>query len=430
MSSVVIIGSQWGDEGKGKIVDQLAEQADLIVRAQGGANAGHTIYLGNEKLVFHLLPSGILHDKAIAAIGNGVVIDPETLLQEIRLLNDKGIPVSGDKLKISPYAHVVMPYHKTIDELQEKRRYDKIGTTKRGIGPCYEDKMARMGIRVIDLMNETVLYKKLQFAVALKNDIITKIYGGTSCDLETIYEQYRDYGKKLDDYVCDISYLIHDFYTHGKKVLFEGAQASCLDIDFGTYPFVTSSNTTIGGMLTGTGVNPFMIDSIVGVVKAYTTRVGEGVFPTELSDDVGERIRTIAGEFGATTGRPRRCGWLDLLAVKFSQRINGFTSYALTRLDVLDEFDEIKIAVSYIVNGEEVDEFMPTYSGVVEPVYKTFKGWQTKLSDIRKYEQLPVEAKEYISFIEDYLGVPIAIISVGPHREQSIYREKMPIWKN
>lgn len=428
MPSVTIIGAQWGDEGKAKIVDQLAEHADLVVRAQGGANAGHTIYFNKEKIVFHLLPSGVLHEKTMVAIGNGVVLDPDVLLQEMRLLQDKGFTITPDKLKISPLAHVVMPYHIVLDGLQEKRRANKIGTTNRGIGPCYEDKMSRMGIRVADMVNETVLKEKIDFVVAFKNELITKVYGAAPLDAEAIFEKYREYGKKLDDYVFDISYLIHDFYKNGKNVLFEGAQASCLDIDFGTYPDVTSSNTTIGGFLTGTGINTKMIDNVIGVMKAYTTRVGEGVFPSELNDAVGQRIRDIAQEYGATTGRPRRCGWLDLLAVKYAQRINGYTAYALTRLDMLDEFEEVKIAVGYKVNGEEIEEFLPTYSGIVEPVYVTFPGWQTPTQNIRSFEKLPVNAQKYITFIEEYLATPIEIVSVGPYREQSIYTNKVKIW--
>jgi adenylosuccinate synthase len=425
MPSLVVVGTQWGDEGKGKIVDQLSERADLVVRFQGGANAGHTIYVGEDKYVFHLLPSGILHDKCIVAIGNGVVLDPEILMEEINTLEDHGYSVAPENLKISPLAHVVMPYHKRIDELQELRKSaSKVGTTKRGIGPCYEDKMARIGIRVMDLIDEKRLAERLKYTLELKNDLITKIYGGQPFSFESLLEEYADYGRRLDDFVYDVSYLANDFLDHGKKVLFEGAQATCLDIDFGTYPFVTSSSTTIGGAVTGAGVAPQRLNEILGIVKAYTTRVGEGTFPTELNDETGQRIRDIAGEYGASTGRPRRCGWLDLLMLKYAVRINGITSVALTRLDVLDSFDTIQAAVEYNYDGAALEEFSPFILslGELKPVYKTFKGWESPISGVKEFEKLPGEARDYISFIEEYLGVPVSIISVGPRRDQTIIR--------
>ncbi|HPJ70606.1 MAG TPA: adenylosuccinate synthase [Candidatus Mcinerneyibacteriales bacterium] len=425
MPSLVVVGTQWGDEGKGKIVDQLAERADLVVRFQGGANAGHTIYVGEEKFVFHLLPSGILHEKCIVAIGNGVVLDPDILMDEINTLEDHGFSVSPENLKISPLAHVVMPYHKRLDELQEMRKSEgKVGTTKRGIGPCYEDKMARIGIRVMDLIDEERLSKRLRYALELKNDLITKIYGGEPFTYDELFEEYADYGRRLDDFVYDVSYLINDFLDNNKKVLFEGAQATCLDIDFGTYPFVTSSSTTIGGAITGSGVAPKRLEEILGIVKAYTTRVGEGMFPTELPGETGQRIRDIAGEYGASTGRPRRCGWLDLLMLKYAVRINGITSIALTRLDVLDSFETINAATGYTLEGAEIEEFSPFILslGELKPVFRTFKGWQKGITEVKTYEDLPEEARTYIAFIEEYLNVPVSIVSVGPRRDQTIIR--------
>jgi len=426
MPSLVVVGTQWGDEGKGKIVDQLASRADLVVRFQGGANAGHTIYVDGEKHVFHLLPSGILQKNCIVAIANGVALDPGILIDEINLLEDRDYSISPENLKISPFAHVVMPYHKILDGLQEDRKSSvKVGTTKKGIGPCYEDKMARIGIRVMDLIDEKALREKLAYAVELKNDIITKIYGGQPLDLDEVYNTYRDYGKKLDDFVYDISYLIDDFLSNGKKVLFEGAQATCLDIDFGTYPFVTSSNTTVGGVMTGTGVAFSKLDNVLGIVKAYTTRVGEGSFPTEQDNATGRLIRDIAGEYGATTGRPRRCGWLDLLMLKYAVRINGITSLALTRLDVLDGLENIEAAVSYVAGERVIEEFSPFIIKDKElaPEYKSFEGWKEKTSHIRTYAELPQKAREYIEFIEDYTGVPVSVISVGPSREQTIFKD-------
>ncbi len=426
MPSFSVLGSQWGDEGKGKIVDQLSENVDLVVRFQGGANAGHTIYVDGEKFVFHLIPSGILHENVIVGIGNGVALDPEIILNEITMLKDENYKVSSENLKISPLAHIVMPYHKELDGLREKRKKDKkIGTTKKGIGPCYEDKMSRIGIRFADLINDDKLYEKLSYVVPLKNKIIKNVYEkDISFDIDELFEKYRDYGKRLSNFVYDISYLIDDFYENGKKVLFEGAQGALLDIDFGTYPYVTSSNTTAGGILTGTGAGCRKVDNVLGIVKSYTSRVGSGIFPTELKDEVGSKIREIGNEYGATTGRPRRCGWLDLVLLKYVKRINGLTGIALTRLDILDQFEKIKVCVGYKIDGEHVEEFSTNYLSIekIDPIYETFEGWETDITGIKNYDNLPKNAKKYISFIENNLEIDVDIISVGPNRSQTILR--------
>jgi len=427
MPSLAVIGTQWGDEGKGKIVDQLSEKKDLVVRFQGGANAGHTIYVNDEKYVFHLIPSGILHEDVIVGIGNGVVLDPEVLMDEINMLEDRDHRVDSENLKISPLAHVVMPYHKIFDGIREEEKKDKkIGTTKRGIGPCYEDKMARIGIRVMDLVDEEKLYEKLKFNIEVKNKILVKAYGKEKLDFDRIFEEYRLYGKKLKNFVYDVSYLIDDFYKNGKNVLFEGAQGSCLDIDFGTYPYVTSSNTSAGGILTGAGVSKDKVDEVLGVVKAYTSRVGAGIFPTEQINEVGEKIRNIGKEFGATTGRPRRCGWLDLIMLKYVVRINSLSGIALTRLDILDEFEELKICTGYEIEGNIVEDFSTNFMAYdkLNPIYETFKGWESQTTGIKKYENLPENAKKYIKFIENFLNVPVDIISVGPNRTQTIFKNK------
>jgi len=427
MPSLAVIGTQWGDEGKGKIVDQLSEKKDLVVRFQGGANAGHTIYVDNEKYVFHLIPSGILHEDVIVGIGNGVVLDPEVLMDEINMLEDRDHRVDAENLKISPLAHVVMPYHKIFDGIREEEKKDKkIGTTKRGIGPCYEDKMARIGIRVMDLVDEEKLYEKLKFNIEVKNKILVKAYGKEKLDFDRIFEEYRLYGKKLKNFVYDVSYLIDDFYKNEKNVLFEGAQGSCLDIDFGTYPYVTSSNTSAGGILTGAGVSKDKVDEVLGVVKAYTSRVGAGIFPTEQINEVGEKIRNIGKEFGATTGRPRRCGWLDLIMLKYVVRINSLSGIALTRLDILDEFEELKICTGYEIEGNIVDDFSTNFMAYdkLNPIYESFKGWKSQTTGIKKYKNLPENAKKYIKFIENFLNVPVDIISVGPNRTQTIFKNK------
>src|SRR6056297_1572226 len=425
MPSLAVIGTQWGDEGKGKIVDQLSEKKDLVVRFQGGANAGHTIYVNDEKYVFHLIPSGILHEDVI--VGIGVVLDPEVLMDEINMLEDRDHRVDSENLKISPLAHVVMPYHKIFDGIREEEKKDKkIGTTKRGIGPCYEDKMARIGIRVMDLVDEEKLYEKLKFNIEVKNKILVKAYGKEKLDFDRIFEEYRLYGKKLKNFVYDVSYLIDDFYKNEKNVLFEGAQGSCLDIDFGTYPYVTSSNTSAGGILTGAGVSKDKVDEVLGVVKAYTSRVGAGIFPTEQINEVGEKIRNIGKEFGATTGRPRRCGWLDLIMLKYVVRINSLSGIALTRLDILDEFEELKICTGYEIEGNIVEDFSTNFMAYdkLNPIYETFKGWESQTTGIKKYENLPENAKKYIKFIENFLNVPVDIISVGPNRTQTIFKNK------
>lgn len=428
MPSLAIVGSQWGDEGKGKIVDQLSENSDLVIRFQGGANAGHTIYVNDKKHVFHLMPSGILHDDVVVGIGNGVALDPKILIDEINMLEDEGVMVTSENLKISPLTHIVFPYHKILDGAREKMKKDKkIGTTKKGIGPCYEDKMSRIGIRFMDLIDEDRLYAKLKYNLKLKNKLFENIYSEQSLNFEEIYEEYKRYGQKLKNFVYDISYLVDDFLANDKNVLFEGAQGSLLDIDYGTYPYVTSSNTTTGGIMTGSGVAYNKLNRVVGIVKAYTSRVGKGVFPTELKNDIGEKIREIGNEFGATTGRPRRCGWLDLILLKYVKRINGLSAIALTRLDILDEFEEIKVCTGYKIDGEEIEEYSTNYLGAdieIEPIFETFEGWQEDTTEIREYENLPENAKEYVKFIENYLDLPVDIISIGPNRTQTIFKNK------
>lgn len=418
----VILGAQWGDEGKGKIVDLLSEDADIVVRYQGGANAGHTVSFDGKTYVLHLLPSGIFHPNVVCVIGNGVVLDPIALIEEIEMVKSAGVDVSG-RLFISHRAHLIMPYHKLLDKLYEQGD-DKIGTTGKGIGPSYVDKYARVGIRVVDLLDRDVFCKKLRKNIELKNEIIEKIYGETKFDVEKIIDEYIEFDKKIDEYVTDTAVYLNRAIKDGKKILLEGAQGALLDIDHGTYPYVTSSSPTAGGASTGSGIPPTKINGVIGVIKAYTTRVGEGPFPTELKDELGDHIREKGHEYGATTGRPRRCGWLDIVSLNYTIMINGIEKLALTKLDVLDELDEIKICVAYELKGKKLKNF-PTDSETlskVEPVYESFKGWKTKTSDLKSYSDLPSEAREYIEAIEKLTGVEVSIISVGADRNQTILR--------
>ncbi|MBI5191982.1 MAG: adenylosuccinate synthase [Nitrospirae bacterium] len=427
MSNVIVTGAQWGDEGKGKIVDLLTEDADYIVRYQGGHNAGHTIVIGENKFVLHLIPSGILRPGKRCVIGNGVVIDPQALLAEIDGLKDRGIEVK-DHLYISGRAHIIMPYHTAIEKESEKLKGSlKIGTTGRGIGPTYADKMARVGIRVVDLVDRDIFREKLKTNLLEMNYFLERLYGVKGFELDDVYNEYISYGERLKGFVIDTPILLDMAMNDGKNILFEGAQGTHLDVDHGTYPYVTSSNATAGGACTGTGVGPTKIDRVVGVAKAYTTRVGSGPFPTELHDDIGEFLRSTGKEFGATTGRPRRCGWFDVPATSYAVKVNGFTDIALTKLDVLDNLDEISICVGYKYNGKSYND-MPSELKVLEgcePVYEKMAGWMTTTAGISDYNALPENARKYIQRIQTLIGVEISIISTGFRRDETVLLKKV-----
>ena len=423
MSSKVVIGTQWGDEGKGKIIDVYATQSDVVVRAQGGNNAGHTIKADGVTYKLRLIPSGILNKNTLCIIGNGVVIDPKVLLGEIEGFVSKGISV--DNLKIDKRAHIIMPYHIALDELSENMRGDaKIGTTKSGIGPCYMDKAERSGIRMCDLIDEEIFRKKLNNVLPLKNAIMTKVYGGAEMSADEIFEEYSAYAKKLSKFVCDTTVLVYDAIKQNKKVLFEGAQATLLDLDMGTYPFVTSSHPVAGGFCIGAGIGPTMIDSCIGVCKSYTTRVGKGPFPTELFDKTGDTIREKGFEFGTVTGRPRRCGWFDAVIMKFSVRVNSLTEIALNKLDTLSGIGDLKVCVAYKKNGEIINDFPASIEELegCEPIYETLPGFDGDISDIKEFDKLPQNAKNYILRIEELLDTKVSIIGVGPGRDQCIFR--------
>jgi adenylosuccinate synthase len=422
--NLVVVGAQWGDEGKGKLIDILSEKVDITVRYQGGNNAGHTVIVGNKEYVFHLIPSAILRPKKTCVIGNGVVIDPKALLEEIDGLKKRGLPMKGAQLKISCNAHVVMPYHRVMDQLREGKRSQKIGTTGRGIGPCYSDKVGRMGIRVIDLLNPKVLKAKLADNLNEKNDIFVKVYGFKNYDFSEIYKEYINFGRRLKPYICDTALYLNQAIKDKKKILFEGAQGTFLDIDFGTYPFVTSSNATAGGVCPGTGVPPTKIKEVVAALKAYTTRVGEGPFPTEFDKAMDEKIRNKGHEFGATTGRARRCGWFDAVLGRYSVTINGATQLAIMKLDVLDELEEIEIATAYRYKGKVYKDYSHDLDVLLyaKPVYEKWPGWMSSTRNIRKYNKLPPAARRYIKRLQELLGVPIKYISVGSKRDEIIVR--------
>ncbi|MEK6266946.1 MAG: adenylosuccinate synthase [Clostridium sp.] len=423
MSAFIVLGAQWGDEGKGKMTDYLAEGADLVVRSQGGNNAGHTVVVGEKEYKLHLIPSGILYKEKLNVIGNGVVIDPKALFEEIDYLKGLGENINPERLIISDRSQVIMPYHRELDNLYEiARGKNDIGTTKKGIGPCYTDKFERSGIRVCDLLKKDVLKEKLKTSLSMKNDIITKVLGGKALDFDKIYTEYLEYAERMRPFVKDISVKIYDAIKSGKNVLFEGAQGTLLDIDYGSYPFVTSSNTIAGGVCTGTGIGPTMITNAVGIAKAYTTRVGKGPFPTELKDEVGEWIREKGFEFGVTTGRARRCGWLDLVILKTSARISGLTSFAVTKIDTLAGLPKIKICVGYKFEGSVIDYFPASLEDLAccEPVYEEFDGWDASIADARSYEELPENAKIYLKRIAEFTGTKISIVSVGPKRDQTM----------
>jgi adenylosuccinate synthase len=422
MSNIAVVGAQWGDEGKGKIVDYLAKDADIIARYQGGDNAGHTIVVGKDKYVLHLVPSGILHSDKICVIGNGVVLSPKVFFEEIETLKQRGVYI-GDNLYISERTHLIMPYHKLMDAAEESNRGSKkIGTTGRGIGPAYMDKAARLGIRVGDLMDFKTFEEKLDLNLVHKAKILEKSNDWIESTKAEIIKEFREYADELKPFVRDTFTIINDAIDDGKSILFESAQGTLLDIDLGTYPYSTSSNSTVGGACTGLGVAPTKIDEIIGLVKAYTTRVGEGPFPTEFSAEMDEKIRNRGEEFGATTGRPRRCGWFDAVAVRYSARLNGFTGIAITKLDILNELESINICTEYKYNGKKLPSF-PSQIEVLnncEPVYETVDGWCTDISEVRKYDDLPKKAKSYVERISALVGAKIALIGVGPRRDQII----------
>lgn len=422
MTVSVIVGSQWGDEGKGKITDILAADVDLVVRYQGGNNAGHTVVVGNRTFKLHLIPSGILYPDCCCVLGNGVVIDPEVLLAEMENLKTQGITVAPDRFKISSIAHVILPFHKMLDSHQEAKRHEeKIGTTGRGIGPAYTDKISRRGVRILDLLSKEKLTKVIQ-----KSDWMKK-FPDSPVTVEEVIEKYYQFGQQLKPYVIDSSLFINEAIDAKKKIILEGAQGTMLDVDHGTYPYVTSSNPLSGGACIGTGIGPHKINRVIGVTKAYVTRVGEGPFPTELTDDLGEHLRARGAEFGTTTNRPRRCGWLDLVVLRYSVRVNGFTELCITKLDVLDGLSKIKVCNQYKVDDQVVQNFpmeLDIFSKC-EPIYEELPGWEGDISQITKFQDLPPTAKTYIQYISDMAKVPISLISVGSRRNQTIHLLKL-----
>lgn len=423
MPATVIVGLQWGDEGKGKIVDYLSEKADVVARFQGGHNAGHTVVINDNKFILHLIPSGILYGNKLCIIGNGVVIDPQSLIEEINGLKSKGIEVDRN-LYISKSAHLIMPYHVILDQESERLRGAKsIGTTGRGIGPAYCDKISRAGIRVADLFQPELFREKLKANLVYINFLLENLYKTRPLDIEDIYSKYMEYAEILSRYVTDTDILINKMLSEKKNVIFEGAQGTLLDVDHGTYPYVTSSNSSAGGACTGSGIGPTRINKVLGVMKAYTTRVGGGPFPTEIKDKLGEIIREKGGEYGATTGRPRRCGWLDFIILKHSVMINGVTGVAITKLDILDGLDKIKICTAYKYKGKIIEEFPKELNifSECEPVYEEMEGWKTSTSGIKEFKKLPQRAQRYIKKIEDTIGVDVHIISTGQKRDELIH---------
>ncbi|HSG98569.1 MAG TPA: adenylosuccinate synthase [candidate division Zixibacteria bacterium] len=420
--NIAVMGLQWGDEGKGKVVDLLAADADIIARCQGGANAGHTVIVGDKKYILHLIPSGILHSDKICYIGNGVVLDLFGLLEELEVLRSEGIDYTG-RLFISGACNLVLPYHKLLDELYERRRgANSLGTTLRGIGPAYRDKVARSGIRLVDIFSDDVLTAKLAENATLKSEIFDNCGGDPRCDLERIKADIKALRPVFEPMLADISLEVNRRWREGKRILFEGAQGALLDVDLGTYPFATSSNTTIGGVLTGLGIGPRLIDEVVGVVKAYTTRVGAGPFPTELEAEAAERLRQAGGEYGATTGRPRRTGWLDIVALRHACRINGVDKIAVTKLDVLDNIPSLQVCIAYELDGVRLEEF-PQDTGALErvnPVYREFPGWMADTSGCGSFQDLPREAREYVGFMAEALQVGIKLVSTGAARAETI----------
>lgn len=427
MSTYVVVGLQYGDEGKGKITDVLSAKSDYVVRFQGGDNAGHTVYAGEEKFVLHLLPSGVLQCKGKCIIANGVVVNPKAFLKEIGQIEEKGMKT--DHVFISRRAHVIMPYHILLDTYREEEAGGThIGTTKKGIGPCYEDKIARVGIRMVDLLNPEVLAEKIKKNLKIKNSLFEKYFDKPTLEFDEIYNEFIELGQKLKDRIVDTEIELNQAIRDGKNILFEGAQAAMLDIDFGTYPYVTSSSPTTGGVCSGAGVPPTSLQNLIGVAKAYTTRVGEGPFPTELDNELGEKIRQIGFEFGATTGRPRRTGWLDLVTLKHATMINGINNLVITKLDVLSGIPTLKIATQYKTeDGKIIDYFTSSTTKLYnyEPIYEELEGWTEDITKVRSYDELPANAKKYIEFIENYLGINVYLVSVGPERSQNIIRKEL-----
>jgi adenylosuccinate synthase len=429
MPNIVVIGAQWGDEGKGRIVDLISENVDIIARYQGGNNAGHTIVIGKEKVVLHHLPSGILREGKISVIGNGVVIDPKVLLQELKGLRSAGYRADSGNLKISDRAHVIMPYHREIDIARESSSHGngKIGTTGRGIGPVYEDKAARRGIKFSDLIDPESLRERLSNVLGERNLYLEYVLGRKPLKFDDIYNEYVAYGRELKDFACDVSSLLNKSITEGKCVLFEGAQGALLDIDLGTYPFVTSSSASSGGACIGTGVSPVRIDAVLGIAKAYTTRVGEGPFPSEIRGELGEKLREAGGEYGATTGRSRRCGWFDCVALKYAAMTNGISRLVITKLDVLSGFDSIKVCVGYKHGGEILSDF-PSNIHILkdcEPVYDEVEGWKEDISSAREFDELPQQARNYIRKLEELTGVTIYAVSLGASREKILFLSEL-----
>jgi len=416
----IIVGAQWGDEGKGKIVDMLSENADIVARYQGGANAGHTVCIGDTQFVLHLIPSGIFHPHITCVIGNGVVIDPVALMAEIEQLHAAGVTTRG-RLLISHNAHLIMPYHKQLDSIREETS-DKIGTTGRGIGPAYIDKFTRTGIRIVDLLDRDVLARKLKTNIEEKNKILERIYGTSTIDVDAIISEYQEFDQKIDEYVTDTSLYLNQALKQHKRIIAEGAQGALLDVDHGTYPYVTSSNPTSGGACTGLGIPPNAVDSIVGVVKAYTTRVGNGPFPTELHDSTGARLQDLGQEYGATTGRPRRCGWFDAVATRYSAMVNGISKIAVTKMDVMDDFDELKLCIAYEYRGRRLKSFPSDVQSLeqIMPVYESFTGWKRPISGADSYGDLPQNARRYLESLAHLTGTHVWIVSVGPRRDQTI----------
>ena len=426
MKSIVVVGAQWGDEGKGKVVDIYSEFADTIVRSAGGNNAGHTLVVKGEKFVFHLIPSGILHPGKKCVIANGVVVDPKVLLGEIGRLKERGYLKDDGQLKVGLLANIIMPYHIVLDRSREEKLGSrKIGTTARGIGPCYEDKIARTGIRAGDLVQPGVLAEKLAANLELKNFLLKNYYGAEEIPFQATLDEYLEYGERLKPYLMDTSRFLNEEIKQGAKVLFEGAQGTLLDIDHGTYPFVTSSNTTAGGACTGSGVPPTRIGGVVGVSKAYATRVGGGPFPTELFDEEGQRIRERGNEYGSTTGRPRRCGWFDAPVLRYANRLNGLSSVALTKLDVLSGLPRVKVCVAYEIGGARSDEVPLSLSGFEDarPVYEQVEGWKEDITQAKEFTDLPKTAQKYVRLLEEVSGVEISLVSVGPDRNETIIRK-------
>ncbi len=424
MANVVVIGAQWGDEGKGKITDLLSRSADVVVRYQGGVNAGHTIVVEDKVLKLHLIPSGILYKDTICLIGSGTVVDPKVLIGEIEMLLDNDIDISG--LQLASTAHVTMPYHRLLDQaIEEKRGVQKIGTTGRGIGPTYADKSQRNGIRVIDLINEAKLREKLKVPLSEKNGLLEKIYGVKPLDGEKIIQEYIQYGERLKPHIVDCTRAIHQAARKKQNILFEGAQGTLLDLDHGTYPYVTSSNPVSGGACIGAGVGPTLIDRVIGVAKAYTTRVGEGPFPTELQGEINDQLCSKGGEYGTTTGRKRRCGWFDGVIGKYAVEVNGLDCLAITKLDVLDELDEIRVCIGYEINSQRINYFPSSAEDFEKctPIFKTLPGWKVSTANCKHLEDLPPPAMNYLRFLAEIMEVPIAIVSLGPNRDQTIVIE-------